>query len=333
MQPLNLFFEIPDNDRWFPFDRYPRKVVRSIVRRNQPVPGGYRRSFRELCKGLEQLNVPFRLNDYRYIRKHPNELACVYGYPHVLDKLSQDTPILFGAGGYSHPVDNPNLIKKHNIKGILVKGSWMVEMCQPFWGTLVHEWAAPIDTEVWAPNPAIKKDIDFLIYDKVRWDYEKYSEKLIQPILDHLNELELSVSILRYGQYLEPQLKEIAQRAKAMIFLCEHETQGLAYQQVLATDVPILAWDRGGYWQDPSYFPHRVKFAPVSSVPYWNDCCGIKFAGINDFPEKLDDFLAKLSAKDFFPRQYVMGNLTLEKCAQNYLDILYKVQHEFNLSQ
>ena len=35
-----------------------------------------------------------------------------------------------------------------------------------------------------------------------------------------------------------------------MVFLCEHENQDIAYQQALACGVPILAWDRGGYWQD-----------------------------------------------------------------------------------
>ena len=35
-----------------------------------------------------------------------------------------------------------------------------------------------------------------------------------------------------------------------MIFLVEHETQGIAYQEAMACDVPILAWDQGN-WLDP----------------------------------------------------------------------------------
>ena len=31
-EPLNLFYEEPEPDRWFPFDRYPRRVIRTIVR-------------------------------------------------------------------------------------------------------------------------------------------------------------------------------------------------------------------------------------------------------------------------------------------------------------
>ena len=83
--------------------------------------------------------------------------------------------------------------------------------------------------------------------------------------------------------------------AATMIFLCEHETQGIAYQQALSCGVPILAWDRGGFWQDPEFYPHRVKFAPVSSVPYWDDRCGIKFASIEEF----DDACAAVLGRSF----------------------------------
>ncbi|MDJ0531149.1 MAG: hypothetical protein QNJ70_01425 [Xenococcaceae cyanobacterium MO_207.B15] len=326
MKTINLFFEIPDGDRWIPFDRYPRKIIRSIVRHNQPIAGGYRRSFRGLCKGLERLNIPYKLNDYRHIRKHPSEIACVYGYPHVLSKIDQNVPIIFGAGGYSHPIDNPNLLREHNIKKILVKGQWMVKMCAPFWGNLVQEWAAPIDTEYWIPNSKINKDIDFLIYDKVRWNYEQHFNQLINPIQNFITARNLTFQTIKYGQYIESELKEIAHRSKAMIFLCEHETQGLAYQNVLATNTPILAWDRGGSWQDPKYFPERVKFETVTSVPYWDNRCGLKFQNIEEFADKLDQFLDLLNSNQFAPRDYILENLTWEKCAQNYLDILKSAQ-------
>ncbi len=111
-----------------------------------------------------------------------------------------------------------------------------------------------------------------------------------------------------------------------MVYLCEHETQGIAYQQALSCGVPILAWERGGFWQDPSYFPHKVKFAPVSSVPYWDDRCGIKFKDITEFPTKLQEFLDKLARKQFAPRDYILENLTLEKCARRYVEIWDEVQ-------
>jgi hypothetical protein len=111
-----------------------------------------------------------------------------------------------------------------------------------------------------------------------------------------------------------------------MIFLCEYETQGIAYRQALSAEIPILAWDRGGYWPDPDYYPYRVKFKPVSSVPYWDDRCGLKFESAAEFPKRLSEFLGKLYANGFHPRAYILENLTLEHCASRYLEIVEKVQ-------
>src|SRR5205085_6802515 len=120
-------------------------------------------------------------------------------------------------------------------------------------------------------------------YDKVRWEHERFEDELINPIVAHLERKQMSFITLRYGFYREEEFHRLLNRSRMMIFLCEHETQGIAYQQALSCGVPILAWDRGGYWQDPSYFPHRVKFQPVSSVPYWDERCGRTFAGIEEF--------------------------------------------------
>ena len=104
-----------------------------------------------------------------------------------------------------------------------------------------------------------------------------------------------------------------------MVFLCEHETQGIAYQQALACGVPILAWDRGGEWQDPSYYPNKVKFGPVSSVPYWDIRCGVKFSEKDEFSCQLENFLGLLKKNILSPREYILENLTLEKCAEQYV--------------
>jgi hypothetical protein len=111
-----------------------------------------------------------------------------------------------------------------------------------------------------------------------------------------------------------------------MIFLCEHETQGIAYQQALSSDVPIFAWDRGGPWQDPSYYPHKVVFGPVTSVPYWDERCGMKFADVHAFRDKWEEFWDGIKSGRFAPRNYILENLTLEKCARRYIDIAESVR-------
>lgn len=325
MKPLNIFYEESENDRWFPFDRYPRRIIRRIIR-GKPRPGGQTRVFLNLCAGLNKLNIPYRVNDYAYIKRHQEEVACIIGKPHVLDKIKWKNPILFGASVFSHPIDDIHLFERLPIQKILVPGEWMRKMFEAYYGDRVLAWPVGIATDEWIPTPIKEKDIDILLYDKVRWEHDKYESDLINPIKLHLQKLELKVESIRYGFYREENFQSLLSRSKAMIFLCEHETQGIAYQQALSCGIPILAWDRGGFWQDPSYFPDKVKFAAVSSVPYWDKRCGIKFEDIHDFPAKLLEFLDKLTKEEFFPRDYILDNLTLEKCAQRYLQILEELQ-------
>jgi hypothetical protein len=317
--PLNLFYQEPDFDRWLPFDRYPRRFVRRLVRgpRRQ---GGQERVFLNLCAGLDRLGIEYRTNDFRHARRNPGELACIIGKPFVLDLMKWKNPILFGASGYSHPIDDPELLHRLPVKKILVPGEWMRQMCQPYWGDKVAVWPVGINAGRWTPSDA-EKDIDVLLYDKVMWKHDELEATLIEPIRAELRAGKLSLQEIRYGSYQEEDYREALKRSRAMIFLCEHETQGIAYQQALSSGVPIFTWDRGGPWRDPVYYPHKVIFEPVTSVPYWDERCGMKFADLAEFRTRWEGFWDWVQGRRFSPRDYILENLTLEKCARRYVEI------------
>ena len=317
---LNIFYENPDGDRWVPFDRYPRRIIRRAVR-GKLQPGGQMRVFLNLCVGLDRIGVPYRVNDYRHARKNLDELACIVGKPCVLDKIEWKNPILFGAAVYSHPLDDPHLLERLPVKKILVPGPWMKEMCRPYWGDVVDAWPIGIDTDLWHPSNTAQKSVDVLLYDKVRWEHDRYEAILIEPIRAMLKRCGHSCREMRYGFYRDEEFRSALGQCRAMIFLCEHETQGIAYQQALSCDVPIFAWDRGGYWQDPSYYPDKVRFAPVTSVPYWDDRCGRKFVDAAEFSANWNGFWNDVEAKHFRARDYILENLTLEMCARQYVEV------------
>lgn len=316
-EPLNLFYAEPDPDRWVRFDRYPRRVIRRLVR-GPAQPGGQARVFLNLRAGLDRLGVPYRVNDFRHALRHPDELVCVVGKQCVLDAAPWRNPILFGASMFSHPVDDPRLFERLPVRRLLVPGEWCRAMFAEKFGDRVAAWPVGIDTERWAPTPT-RKDVDILVYDKIRWRREELVPELLDPVLRAVEGRGLRARMLRYGAYREEELHALLARSRAMIFLCEHETQGIAYQQALASGVPILAWDRGGEWRDPSYHPHRVRFGPVTSVPYWDARCGLTFADAAWFGDRLDEFLSALDAGRFSPRSYILENLTLERAARAYL--------------
>jgi hypothetical protein len=315
---LNLFYEEPDGDRWLPFDRLPRRIVRRVLR-GEPEIGGHRRVSLNLRAGLDRLRIPYRFNDYDYARRNPNELVCIIGKAQVLDKIEWKNPILFGAAVFSHPLDDPHLFERLPVKKILLPGAWMKEMWRPYWDEPVAVWPVGIDTDRWRPREPAEKPFDVLLYDKVRWDHVRYESSLIEPIRGKLRQAGRSFREIRYGAYREVELEAALAECRTVVFLCEHETQGIAYQQALAAGVPILAWDRGGYWQDPAYFPDKVKFQPVTSVPFWDERCGRTFAAIEEFDDAWRQFWDEFKSGRYDPRAYILDNLTLEQCAQRYL--------------
>jgi glycosyltransferase involved in cell wall biosynthesis len=136
-----------------------------------------------------------------------------------------------------------------------------------------------------------------------------------------------SFAEIRYGFYRETEYRDLLARARAMIFLAEHESQGSACQECLSTGVPILAWDQG-WWLDPSMARWRQPQTPASSVPYFDERCGLTFRNIGEFEPTLNEFTDLLNSHRFAPREYVLKNLTIENCARRYLEILDEVAKE-----
>jgi len=321
---LNIFYEEPDGDRWIPFDRYPRRVVRRAVRGKQ-TPGGMQRYFLNLRDGLERTKVPFRTNAFHHIKSHPEAIAGIIGKGHMLRRYDWRNPIMFGPAVFSHPIDDLAVFNDAPIKMILVSCEWMKKMYAEHVDVPIGVWAAGIDTYTWVPAPREQKSIDVLVYDKIRWERGKYEPELIAPILSCLHRCGLRHQVVRYGFYRDEEYLQLLRNCRCMIFLVEHETQGFAYLQALSSGVPILAWDRGGAWKDPAYFPDKVVFEPVTSVPYWDERCGRRFCDIDDFGANWQAFWDGVQTGDFKPRDYVLGNLTLEKGAQQYLRFAEKL--------
>jgi glycosyltransferase involved in cell wall biosynthesis len=90
----------------------------------------------------------------------------------------------------------------------------------------------------------------------------------------------------------------------------------MAYQEAMASNVPILAWDQG-YWLDPNRDQWEERPVPASSVPYFSPDCGERFTSAADFAPALDRLWAKLN--EYAPRGYVGEQLSLRESAERYL--------------
>jgi len=150
------------------------------------------------------------------------------------------------------------------------------------------------------------------------WNREVAKPPLSAVISDFASRKNLVVESVVYGSYTQQEYRSLLGRGKGMIFLCEHESQGLAYQECLSSGVPILAWDQGRYL-DPNRFAWGQPNIKATSVPYFDDRCGERFAGSEDLDEKLSIFMGKIDASAYSPRDFIMENLTLKRCAAQFL--------------
>jgi len=309
----------PERDRWLPGDRYVRPLVRRIIR-GRPRPGGVDKVFSNLCLGLNRLRVPYVVN-LPFNELRPADRVGVLGRGrHSLAGYDRTNPIVAGIGLMTHPSEWPTLCDDYPIAFYLQHSEWTNNVYRPYFGDKCRIWPVGIDTNAWRPSASGRKSYDVLIYDKILW-WDRQVPQLPDAVRDRLAAQKLTFRYLRYGDYDERQYKQDLDECRAMIFLCEHESQGLACLECLASDVPVLAWDQG-WWLDPIRLASGQADIPATSVPYFDDRCGLRFRDIDDFPDKLARFLDLQRSCGFAPRAYVKKNLTVEKCSAAFVDLL-----------
>jgi hypothetical protein len=288
------------------------------MRPNKQQITGYEMSFRLLCRALEMAGMRLHINNYGLARSNPAYPVGVSGFPIVLDRWSLPNPAVLGPGLYDHPKRNPGLMRDARFKVYFVKGDWMCHMFAPYYGAdRVHPIFSGIDLREWPDTKGTKKDLDFLIYDKIRWHRDVYDRDLVRPILEELRRRDLRFDVLRYGQYTFAQYRPLLAKSSGMIFLCEHETQGHAWQEALASNVPVLAWDQG-FWLDPMRPAFEAEPVPATSVPGFSAECGERFINAGDFPAKLELFMDRREL--YAPRKWVADERSLELSAKLYLE-------------
>jgi hypothetical protein len=313
----------PERDRWLPGDRFIRPMLRRAI--GGPwQPSGVDKVFINLALGLDRLGVHYLVNP-PFGALHEDDRVGVLGRGrYALDGYDRPYPIVAGIGLMTHPSEWSDLCEQYPVVRYLQHSTWATEVYKRYFGDKCGTWPVGIDTHAWMPANPRNKKFDFLIYDKIRWQRETLVPRLLDAVKAELARRSLSFMKIRYGRYKEKQYRAALQSCHSMIFLCEHESQGLAYQECLAAGVPVLAWDQG-CCLDPNRFKWGQPIIPATSVPYFDERCGVRFRDIGEFPKKLTEFLDLQRSKAFAPRDYVSETLSLEKCSANYLRILEQV--------
>ena len=280
--------------------------------------------FLNLCKSFDELQIKYDVNKpFNHIK--PDEPVVVLGVGrYSLQGYQQPNPVIAGIGLMTHPSEWQDLFKDYPVAKYLQHCAWAENIYKPYFGdNNCALWPAGIDTDKWAPTNVPKK-IDVLIYNKIRWNNDEVNAELRNPILKKLDDAGLSYKEITYGDYFEQDYFLLLQQCRAMIFLCEHESQGLACCEAMAMNVPVLAWDQG-FWLDPNRFAWGETDVPASSVPFFNDSCGTTFKDLHEFQTQFPLFWKNVKAEAFNPRAYIENNLSLKKSGEYMLAIINSV--------
>ncbi len=284
-----------------------KAAIKKILGRNFGGPLAVERS---LIAGLTELGTPFVINK----KPKDKDIACVLNGSKVLEwAIKQKTAgriqkLLAGPNIAITPFDNDRLILNPAIDGYVVPAEWSVK----WWSGLAPALAPKL--KVW---PAGVRDHGSLrdanglclVYVKT------VSAELSAVVESVLIKLGVKYKLLSYGSFQPSDYLKLLKQSSHVIYLTEHESQGLALHEAWMGDVPTLVWDAGG-------FTYNNNFVVMdgAAAPYLNPLTGMSFKGAQDFETVYNSFRA--NQVNFKPRQYSLSNFTDKKSAEKYLEII-----------
>ena len=190
------------------------------------------------------------------------------------------------------------------------KGATIPIKCFPF----------PVNTDKFQPITPPEKRTNIFIYFKRRHPQELHQLK------DFINRQHIkNYRIFDYShRYNEDDYLNYLQTCQYGIILDAHESQGFAIEEALSCDVPLLVWSAQTMNQEHG---SHYSAIPCTTVPYWDPMCGEVFHNLAELPNTFQTFQTKLQDKQYKPRDYILATLSIEKCAERFMELvkfLYK---------
>lgn len=168
-----------------------------------------------------------------------------------------------------------------------------------------------------------KKDL-VLIYYKMR------DPKDLERVTQFFEKKQINYKIIKYGEYKEEDYRASLGRSRCVVWLGCHESQGFALQAALAKNVPVLVWSvekMSQEWNcDPSYSSVKTR---ITTVPYWDETCGLVFYDFYQLEKSFEKFIANLS--HYTPRKYIEDNLSVPVCSERFLELISEIKRNMAL--
>ena len=266
---------------------------------------GPKKVINNLKASLDQEKIPYAINEEKY----KNNFLVQYDYTGHLkhSKLTLETCVV--GPQIWHLDDHVNTLKEnpHYYKTIVTPSQWVkdlyVNKCG-FSEDKVSVW--PVGIEL--PEYERKKEYGCLVY------YKRRDEASLSKVRELLADRHIPYNVMEYGQYSQNALEILAPESDFCFVLNGTESQGIAIQEIMSYNTPMLVWDVES-WEDQG----PEWSVPATSVPYWSDECGERFVYADDMEVTFDNFYSRIG--EYNPRKYVEDNLSYKKSIETLLEI------------
>ena len=261
---------------------------------------GPQKVVKNLLQSLDDCNVPYAINEEKY-----DKTLFVHWSTDMLghyEDLENKKNLLVGPQIWAWS-NEFHLLKEYN--KVLLPSLWCEKSMNKFF--------PKVKTGVWPVAiypPEIKNNnkTDCLVYFKSR------PENDLLSVLNYLDNRNITYTGLEYGRYSQDEFKESLSDVKYCIIIDNTESQGIAIQEMMASNKPLLVWNQ-------TVWNHMGDDYIVdgTSIPYWSSDCGEKFDKFENFDEVFNLFLSKLD--EYNPKKYIDSELSPKKSIDTLLTL------------
>jgi hypothetical protein len=250
--------------------------------------------------------------DYKYGSiSDINDYDIIYSPSAPLDASQYpDKKFIFGPHFSVFPDNRLINVNNTNNNAIYIQPSvWVYNL----WRNMGAERHIEVKTQPFPPDTSRFSPVKDKKRDKVFIYYKRRNPDELTTIKTFLNNKHIEYKIFDYvKRYDEKYYLEYLQESKYGIVLDAHESQGFAIEEALSCDVPLLVWNTRTMNQEHG---SQYQAFPCSTIPYWDERCGEFFYEEHEFEKAFNVFIDRIDT--YKPRQYILENLSVSKCADN----------------
>lgn len=285
--------------------------------------GGHFGVTRSLLTGLKNCNYVFNYNPRaNLLNKNCVVLSGIDTLRYAIDQKKKGVINLLIAGPNVITVPNEadSLIASKEVDICLVPSVWVRELyasISPELKDRLFVWPAGVDANYWCGGEPIQKgksDIrEYLLYIK-----GSEGQRLAGEYVELFDRIGATYRVITYGRYSLAQYKSLLSKSKIMIVLGGTESQGLAFAEAWAMNVPTLI-----YFVDSWKSPDGNNYC-AESAPYLSSQTGAYFRSTSDLFDLMNNI--ESNKLKYSPREWVLRHMTDEVCAKLLLDKIQQIK-------